>query len=101
MRGHCRYDWREAGDEDTAEMGVEKVDYFASVRVEDTVTVTEAFDRASALFLAVYIIVKQLRLTLTGPDNRCFKPTDGIAHCCLDLFTYRGVKFFQFGVVGC
>ena len=81
-------------------MCVEEVDYFASVSVEDTVAVTKAFDRVSALLLAVYVVKKQLGLTFTGPDNRCFELTDGIAHCCFDLFAYRGVKCFQLRVVG-
>ncbi len=37
-----------AGDEDAAEVCVEEVDYFVSVRVEDTVAVTKAFVRVSA-----------------------------------------------------
>jgi len=47
---------RKAGDEDAAEMGVKEVDYFTSVRLEDTIAVTEAFDRVCALLLAVCVV---------------------------------------------
>jgi len=44
--------------------------------IEDTFTVHQAFDRFFALLLAVDILKKQLGLTLTGPDNRCFELTN-------------------------
>ncbi|RMZ98852.1 hypothetical protein BpHYR1_014090 [Brachionus plicatilis] len=35
---------------------------------------------------------KKLWLKLTGPDNRRFELTDGVAHCCLDLFAHRRIE---------
>ncbi len=63
-------------DEDAAELYVEEVSYRATVCMEDTFTVHQAFDRFFALLLAVDILKKQLGLTLTGPDNRCFELTN-------------------------
>ena len=90
----CGYGWGEAGDEDVAELFVEDIGYPATVCVGDTIAVIETFDRVSALLLTVNVVVKQLRLTLTGPDNRCFVLADGVAHSCLDLFAHRDIECF-------
>ncbi|RNA04478.1 hypothetical protein BpHYR1_041037 [Brachionus plicatilis] len=84
--------WRGLARHDATELDVENVRDLDTIRVEGAIKAEEAFDRVSALLLAVYIIIKKLWLKLTGPDNRRFELTDGVAHCCFDLFAHRGIE---------